>query len=230
MKNNQAGTGRFVAADAKIRVPTDRAARPEDVLAALESFRWPLCHSRANVRPDGQLKLEAFCLGIANSYSVGLTSSKMTHAMKNLAKLVVALGRQLPGHRFSTVQLNLNYSARLHVDGNNCGSSEILATGRFGQGGLWLMNPEGKKVEEDNVPMTVTEPLKGYDFRPQDVIYGRVHDINGKWFHFDGRIPHAAMPYTDGPRVSLVFFCRKGCDKIKDADRGLVQVFNRGTS
>lgn len=32
--------------------------------------------------------------------------------------------------------------------------------------GLWIMNPGGEKLQEDDVPMTVTEPLGDYDFRP----------------------------------------------------------------
>ena len=214
-------SGVLARADAEIHVPVGRTVHAEEVFAALESFPWPPCRSRANVRPDGQARLEAFCLGVVNSYSVGLTCSRMTRTMKNLAKLLVALQGQIPqpDQRCSTIQCNRNYSAKLHVDANNCGIGWILGLGPYGLGGFWIMNPGGKKVNEDDVPMTVMEPLKGYDFRPQDVIYGRVHDIRGKWFCFDGRVPHAAMPYTAGPRVSLVFFCRKGCDKINETDR-----------
>ena len=210
-------------ADAKISVPLNRPV-PEEIFEALESFPWPPCRSRANVRPDGQDKLEAFCVGVVHAYNMGLTRSRMTKIMKNLTKLLVIFSQSIPsvsGIRFTTVQLNRNYASKLHVDANNQGTSWIIGLGPYGEGFLWLMNVGGEKLNQDDVAITVTEPLRGYQFKKGDVIHGRVHDIRGKWFEFDGRIPHATMPYQDGPRISLVFFCRKNCDKINQKDRSL---------
>lgn len=39
------------------------------------------------------------------------------------------------------------------------------------------MNPGGEKLNEDDVPMTVTDSLTGYGFKPGDVIYGCAHNI-----------------------------------------------------
>ena len=37
----------------------------------------------------------------------------------------------------TTIQLNNNYSAKLHVDGNNMGPSQIFAFGEEPQGGAF---------------------------------------------------------------------------------------------
>lgn len=37
------------------------------------------------------------------------------------------------------------------------------------------MNPGGEKLNEDDVPMTVTDSLTG--FKPGDIIYGRAYNI-----------------------------------------------------
>ena len=157
VKNSQGAGGRLAAVDAKIEVPSARAVLAEEVLAVLESFQWPPCHSRTNVRPDGHHVLQAFCLGVVNSYNVGLTSSRLTRILQNLARLVTRFGRNVPSHRFTSVQFNRNYSAKLHCDSNNMGLSLIIGLGDYGEGGLWVMNPpDGRQLLEDDVPMTVT--------------------------------------------------------------------------
>lgn len=136
--------------------------------------------------------------------------------------LLVAFAKHATGEvgslKFTSVQLNRNYAARLHVDRNNLGLSAIVGVGGYESGGLWIMNPGGEKLQEGDLGMCVAEPLQGYDFKRGDVIYGQVHSIHNKWVQFDGRVPHAALPFT-GTRISLVFFCRATCNNIKAEDR-----------
>ena len=49
------------------------------------------------------------------------------------------------------------------------------------------------------------------------MIYGQVHNIQERFCCFDGRVPHAVMPFN-GTRISLVF-CRKGCLKVNEESR-----------
>ena len=44
--------------------------------------------------------------------------------------------------RYTTIQLNRDYAAKMHVDGNNHGPSYIFATGQFTGGQLWIMDED----------------------------------------------------------------------------------------
>ncbi len=86
---------------------------------------------------------------------------------------LTALGKAcLPGFRFTSNQMSLNYQAKIHVDGSNCGPSYLVALGNYaeGDGGkLWVQGARldrlGRLVEglikEDIATMVVSQAVKG---------------------------------------------------------------------
>ena len=114
---------------------------PEDMTVGLAP------HSDALQNHCDICGMEAFGVGVFNSYNIGLTASRLTSIMRNLSKLLVAFAKSIPEHgaRYSTIQLNRCYAAVLHTDSNNCGHSWAIALGSFTGGELWLVNPGGKK-------------------------------------------------------------------------------------
>jgi hypothetical protein len=136
--------------------------------------------------------------------------------MPNPAKLLVNFARrhilqQKPGFRFTSIQANKNYSAKLHVDRNNRGPSFIFGLGDYEGGGLWPYDPEGE------YPVTITTPLRGFEELCGKEVMGKLYDIKNKWVEYDGNMTHAALPHT-GTRLSLVYFCRADWEKLP-ADR-----------
>ena len=64
--------------------------------------------------------------------------SAVSQNFQNLVKLVCAwTTKELPDFPFSSLQINYNYMARKHVDGNNIGPSYIKAIGAHSGGQLW---------------------------------------------------------------------------------------------
>jgi hypothetical protein len=100
---------------------------------------WPE-QVRPNVTPDGK-PVNGFVLGLVYGLGgQGMKSSKITECFPSLAKMLNAyIASSLPETAFtySSLQINYNYAARKHKDGNNLGPSYIQALGDHTGGGLW---------------------------------------------------------------------------------------------
>lgn len=160
----------------------DRGAGPgaEDVLRALKAEDFPESRRR-NVRLQGDKRLvQGMCLGITNHWTKGPWMSLATKEHSGLASLLCAFAQQeLPGVRFTSIQVNKDYRATLHVDKNNLGPSWIIGLGDYTGGRLW--------IDDDSKA-------------------GRAVDIHGShWFQFDGNRPHCVLPFR-GRRFTLVYF------------------------
>merc|ERR1711924_396327 len=165
----------------------------------------------------GATSINAFPLGVVNNYCSGLVASRPTVLRPNLTRVLTRfLAQSHPDFRYTTIQLNKDYSARLHVDGNNYGPSFIMAMGKYTGGELWIHDEAAGDYE-----LEVKEPLRGYPhLKVGCKVRGRLHDINGKWLHFDGTISHMALPFH-GNRFSIVYFSRKRFETMKPE---LIQV------
>ncbi|CAE8681069.1 unnamed protein product, partial [Polarella glacialis] len=144
--------------------PRDAFVSLEDVLHALEAQAFPESQ-RKNVRQaNAETAPQGMCLGITGNWIKGAAVSVQTRKKPQLSALLCAFARQeLPGFRFSSVQVNKDYRAALHVDKNNHGLSYIIGLGDYSGGWLWV----------DNGSST-----------------GRAKDIRNRWFQFDGNRPH----------------------------------------
>ncbi|KAH8051990.1 hydrolase [Aureococcus anophagefferens] len=103
-------------------------ARVEAVLCGLDE--WPT-QARPNVSPN-EKPVTGMCLGAVNVLGgVGMQVSA------------------LPGFPFSSLQINYNYAAKKHVDGNNIGPSYIVSLGDHEGGGLWVADTFVEKATDD---------------------------------------------------------------------------------
>ena len=132
---------------------SDGAALMQKVTELLLMLKgdWPT-QSRPNVAPEGSTNggVRGMCLGLVYGLGgQGMKVSKVSEAFPALTKFVnVAVAASLPGQDDPTVkpftwtslQLNYNYAARKHVDGNNLGPSAIIALGEHAGGELWTEN------------------------------------------------------------------------------------------
>ena len=65
--------------------------------------------------------------------------SAVSQNFQNLTRLVCAwTAKELPDFPFSSLQINYNYAAKKHVDGNNIGPSHIISLGDHAGGELWV--------------------------------------------------------------------------------------------
>lgn len=162
------------------------------ILQALESVTFPES-SRRNVRQAHDVRPNrAMCLGMTQCYFKGPMPSRCTREYPNLARLLCAWARrELPSFEFTSIQVNKDCAAALHVDSNDAGSSYIIGLGKYVGGQLWI---------GDGPPL------------------GRLVDLRGRWCYLDGNLPHRVLPFR-GRRYTVVFFSRvKGGDVGKDPE------------
>jgi len=116
---------------------------------------------------------------LGHHWSKGPWLSLATRKHARLASVLCTFARQeLPGVQFTSIQVNKDYRAALHVDKNNLGPSWIIGLGNYSGGRLWMDN--GSRV-------------------------GRAVDIRGRWLEFDGNQPHCVLPFH-GRRYTIVYF------------------------
>eukprot|EP00434_Breviolum_minutum_P020061 symbB.v1.2.017697.t1/scaffold1385.1/size122333/6 len=205
------------AEDQKIELdPPAGMTLKDHVYQTLCSISWPDCTSRKNVMPEGKKAIKAFCLGATKPlFAPGLTLSLRSRRMPRLTMLLAKLAREeIPDadFRYTSVQLNYGYSAKLHCDKNNLGPSFIIGLGPYTGGELFVAD-EGQEwsIAAAQAPehrMVVGDgKVRGYS--KGENINGRLLNIKDSWQRFDGRIPHSALKSQGGARISLVFFTRK---------------------
>ena len=100
------------------------------------------------------------------------------------------------------MQLNRNYGAKRHGDGDNHGPSFIVGLGAYAVGETWVMDESG------DTDMPVMEAMRGWpQLKVGSMARGRKVSIHNRWFRFDSTVPHAVLPYQ-GNRLSIVYFTR----------------------
>ena len=102
-----------------------------------------------------------------------------------------------PDFTFTSVQVTRAVTssggAALHTDGKNAGDSLAVGLGDFSGGELWV---HGR---------------------------GALDISGGTWQRFDGRMPHATLPFARGPRYSLIYWTHAGHAALPAAERRLAE-------
>eukprot|EP00435_Cladocopium_sp_Y103_P027263 s983_g6.t1 len=144
---------------------------------------------RQNVKElNDTSKVLGMCLGVTSHWTKGAKISAATRWRPSTTSLLCRFAQQeLPGFEFSSIQVNKDYKAAMHVDKNNLGPSYIIGLGDYSGGWLWL--DDGSKLGRAK---NIRSP------------HGTRTSQN-KWFKFDGRKPHCVTPFS-GRRYTLVFF------------------------
>lgn len=173
----------------------------ETVHSALALTDVPLNKNRKNVIPHG---LEAIRGAVCGLYvfagRIGVSSFSQQHPW--LTKLLVAFcQKKKPGLKFTSIQVNVNYASRPHVDRNNLGASAIIAFGSYRGGDLWVHDENG------DVPHLLADNLRleRCKYKKGETYMGRKTNIKGRWLEFDGNRLHFTTPFH-GTRYSLVYF------------------------
>lgn len=140
------GSAQDLAGQYMSRLAKDGRIQPEMVLDVLTSIGdaadWPK-QNRPNVTHDSN-PVPGICLGLVYALGgAGAKASLISEQFPLLAKFIVRWCREtLPrvedgDFPFSSVQINFNYAAKKHVDGNNIGPSYIQCIGDHSGGRLW---------------------------------------------------------------------------------------------
>ncbi|EGB02453.1 hypothetical protein AURANDRAFT_72852, partial [Aureococcus anophagefferens] len=196
----------FATPDAPGSRPRDVApaadATLEAALAALEASEIPVQDSRTNVTRPGAPAPRGLVLGAVNVRGHGgMRVSGATHERPRLAKLLCDVFRAHapdPAFRFTTIQINCNYEAALHVDKFNLGPSYIVGVGDYGP-------PEDPKLPAEFAGRLWVQGRGALDVREQFVL-------------FDGNAPHSTIPFA-GARYTLIFFTHASQYALPEGER-----------
>ena len=179
----------------------------EDVTKALRLCKVPL-QARHNVAPRGTSSIRGMNCGLF-VYAERIGISIASHRFPWLTRLLALFGRQQhPDFAFTSIQVNVNYASRPHVDRNNLGQSYIIGLGCYTGGELWVHDETG------NESLALQEDI-GLEklYRKGTLWRGRYIDICGKWAKFNGNKLHCTKPFK-GTRYSLVYYI---CDRYAEA-------------
>eukprot|EP00747_Dinoflagellata_sp_TGD_P114762 gnl/TRDRNA2_/TRDRNA2_171999_c3_seq1.p1 gnl/TRDRNA2_/TRDRNA2_171999_c3~~gnl/TRDRNA2_/TRDRNA2_171999_c3_seq1.p1 ORF type:complete len:550 (-),score=119.14 gnl/TRDRNA2_/TRDRNA2_171999_c3_seq1:149-1798(-) len=171
---------------------------------ALAATVVPWNGSRKNVLPPGQTVVQGMILGMY-VYGARIGVSSATKNNPWLTRLLAGFAKShCDGFAFTSIQVNVNYAARPHVDRNNLGPSMIIGLGPYEGGKLWVHDDEG------DIPFTLEEDIHmEHRYKCGTTLPGAEVDVRERWFEFNGNDLHFARPFT-GTRYSLVFFT---CDR-----------------
>ena len=179
----------------------------EALTKSLRLCKVPL-QARHNVAPAGESLIRGMNCGLF-VYAERIGLSAASHRFPWLTRLLALFGRQQhPDLAFTSIQVNVNYASRPHVDRNNLGQSHIIGLGSYTGGELWLHDDTGDQA------LTLQEDICGERLYRKGTLWrGRNIDICGKWAKFNGNKLHCTKPFK-GTRYSLVYYI---CDRYAEA-------------
>jgi len=192
-----------------------RKVTHKDVEEALSLWGFGQNAGRLNVLQKGQKYAYSDTLGCIRRLSRGIGVTEVTKRYPNFGRLLCRwLKDNLPNEvkgKFvcSAINLNANYGAVLHRDGNNEGPSIIRAFGNFKGGALRYWPQDRKPAKAKATVRPKLETLQRKD--------SKIFDIYRRTLVFDGTRGHSVEPFQ-GVRYSVVFFTCMGYGKCSKTD------------
>jgi len=200
--------GRLVAnhlAQEKLREKTKRGIKLsiEDVSEVLRVWGFAQNCNRLNVLPGGRKWVYSDTLGGIKRRMAGYGVTPATARYPAVPKL---LNQWLADNRpaglktdfaCTSINLNVNYAAKIHRDGNNIGPSAIRAVGDFKGGELYYWSKDDRKTPLDKLQKSQAKKF----------------NIKRKTEIFDGCRAHCVGDF-EGERISIVFFSCRGYPKV----------------
>eukprot|EP00439_Symbiodinium_sp_Y106_P063578 s856_g9.t2 len=176
-----------------------RKVTHKDVEEALSLWGFGQNAGRLNVLQKGQKYAYSDTLGCIRRLSRGIGVTEVTKRYPNFGRLLCRwLKENLPNEvkgKFvcSAINLNANYAAVLHRDGNNEGPSIIRAFGNFKGGALRYWPKDRKPAKAKAAVRPKLETLQRKD--------SKAFDIYRRTLVFDGTRGHSVEPFQ-GVRYS----------------------------
>jgi len=192
-----------------------RAVSDEHVEAVLKEWAFAKNPNRQNVLPDGQNWVWSDTLGLIRDRLGDIHITKPTARYPAFTKIITQwlfdrIPPEVATFKFTSLNLNCNYAAKRHRDGNNFGPSFIKAFGAF-KGGELSVFPEDDR-----------DSINDLDKLPEK---DRVTvDISKDMVMWNGNSAHEVSDFT-GERFSVVYFTA-GCHaKAKEEDKAKLREF-----
>mmetsp|Transcript_23063 Transcript_23063/g.53362 ORF Transcript_23063/g.53362 Transcript_23063/m.53362 type:complete len:468 (+) Transcript_23063:51-1454(+) len=179
-----------------------RPISSSEVYEVLKAWTFQKNTNRQNVLPQGQDFVKSDTLGVLRDRFGNFFMNRNTREYPNVPKIIARwlrdhMPREVKHFHFTSINLNCNYAARRHRDGNNFGPSMIKAFGEFTGGKLvfWPEDDRSSKIPELPYQKRVTL------------------DIAKNLAMFNGNSAHEVEAFK-GNRFSVVYFTIRAHAKI----------------
>lgn len=190
---------------AKELIDKNKGITDEDVQEVMTAWAFAKNTARVNVMPDGENYVWSDTVGLLRDRIGDIHLTQSATRYPNFTRIFIKwLAERLPeeakSFKFTSLNLNCNYAARRHRDGNNFGPSMIKAFGAFKGGKLAVFPRDNREITD----------LAKLPARDRQVI-----DIKKNLVMFNGNSAHEVDDFH-GSRFSVVYFTL-GCHaKAKD--------------
>lgn len=193
-----------------------RSVSDEDMKATLQAWAFVKNAARQNVVPKGHKWVWSDTIGLIRDRNGNTHATPPTRLYPEVVQLLVKwlndrLPREAAAFRYTSLNLNCNYPARLHRDGNNFGPSCIKAFGDFTGGELNYWPDDDRSCDLEELPK---------DKKVQLHIGG---GPKGGLVLFNGNSAHSVEPF-EGNRYSVVYFTLGSHMKAPAEDRAYLEA------
>jgi len=195
--------------EAKKRLETaekeGRKITKHEVLKTMQEWAFAKNSNRQNVLPDERDWVWSDTLGLLRDRMGDIHLTKATEKYPEVTQLLNQylldnMPQDMKNFKWTSLNLNCNYAAKLHRDGNNFGPSCIIAVGNFTGGELNYWQEDDRKADK-------LEELKDEDKVSLDLKNGLAM--------FNGNCGHSVNDFK-GDRYSIVYFTAGCHDKAPD--------------
>mmetsp|Transcript_16688 Transcript_16688/g.39025 ORF Transcript_16688/g.39025 Transcript_16688/m.39025 type:complete len:489 (-) Transcript_16688:80-1546(-) len=217
MSNKGAGEGLILRAhrlvaqrEAKKILASKRVVTDDDVTTVLSNWGFARNIGRQNVMQEGKNWVWSDTLGLLRDRMGDIHITAPAKAYPEVMEvinrwLLDRLPPEAAGFSWTSLNLNKDYAARIHRDGNNFGPSMISAFGNFEGGGLRYYPDDNRKMELESL-------------EEQKEAASQKLDLKQGLALFNGNCAHSVEDFS-GNRFSVVYFT-VGCHKqMKQEDR-----------
>eukprot|EP00933_Yihiella_yeosuensis_P035971 TRINITY_DN2966_c0_g2_i1.p1 TRINITY_DN2966_c0_g2~~TRINITY_DN2966_c0_g2_i1.p1 ORF type:complete len:487 (-),score=123.84 TRINITY_DN2966_c0_g2_i1:185-1645(-) len=187
---NREATKRLAAA-AKAKRPIT----PDEVLKTLQEWAFARNPNRTNVLPNGRDWVWSDTIGLLRDRMGDIHLTRPTERYPEVTKLVNKyltdrLPKEVSDFKWTSINLNCDYAAKLHRDGNNFGPSFISAVGDFTGGELCYFPEDDRQCDKlERLPQSKKVQLP----------------IKDSLALFNGNCGHSVNDFK-GNRFSIVYF------------------------
>lgn len=196
--------------EAKAILAKKKAITDDDLEKVLGVWGFARNVTRINVMKKDQEFVWSDTLGLLRDRQGDIHLTKATHAYPEVIQVLSRwLTDRLPAteardFKWTSFNVNKNYAAVIHRDGNNFGPSMISAFGDFSGGVLNYFPHDDGKIDLQKLQKGSTKPER--------------HDLKNGLALFNGNSAHAVDDFA-GNRYSIVYFTLGCYAKMKQEDR-----------
>jgi len=179
----------------KLAAKEKRAISDDEITLVMSTWAFARNTTRQNVIPGGQNWVWSDTMGLLRDRMGDIHATKPTLRYRSFTRIINKwltdrLPAEVRGFKFTSLNLNCNYAAKRHRDGNNFGPSMIKAFGKFEGGELNYFPDDDKSVDLEKLKVKDSKSI----------------NLSKNLAMFNGNSAHEVNEFKGDFRFSIVYF------------------------